>query len=405
MHLIKEKISDILADSTVYGVPKLFQSKRVLFKFFWLAFLFMGSVASAYYIWDAVNSYYDYEVITKIESVYEQPMLFPTISFCPYTQRSFDNKSLASILNQCSFNLDQSCQSNPERYFERFKTFRGDCFRFNSGQNMSGQAIPFFYSTIGGKDDSFHLNLKNNPPIQLWIHLVSLPPKFGYYNNHLGNTILLAPFAETQLIVNKIEETRLGLPYNECYHDDELSSFPGNQTIIYFITQTINETYKHTNCLGLCFDVYYINENPCNCENTSLGNVWQDCFVNFDKSNLTGCTYTNKFNFFKEPIQDKCKEYCPFECDSIKYSVNSYSTYRSETRFFVYFESLRYTFINQSPKTKEFDLLSNIGGILGLFIGISFVTLFEIVELFIEILFIIYEQKNTNKIIQVNPIQ
>ena len=401
MSKLKNNLSEMLSDSTAYGVPKLFHSKRLFFKLFWLVFLFMGSGASVYYIWDAIKSYYDFEVITKIESFYEQPMLFPTVSFCPYTSYAFNNKSLSSIIKQCSFNLDQSCQSNPDNYFERFKTFRGDCFRFNSGKNTSGQTIPFLYSTIGGKDDSFYVMFSSqNLGIQLWIHHVLLPPKFGYYNNHLGNTILLTPNAETQLILNKIEEKRLGLPYNQCYHDDEMIFFPGNKTIIDYIVRTINQSYRQTDCLQLCFDVYYMKENPCGCTNTSLGNVWNNCFVDFERSNLTGCTYKKKFSFFNQSIQNKCKEYCPFECDTIKYEVSSYSTYRIETRFSIYFESLKYTLIKQLRKQQEFDLLSNIGGIFGLFIGVSFVTLFEIAELFIEILFVFFKQKNTKRTIQ-----
>jgi hypothetical protein len=59
----------------------------------------------------------------------------------------------------------------------------------------------------------------------------------------------------------------------------------------------------------------------------------------------------------------------------------------------------------QIQKEKEFDLLSNIGGILGLFIGVSFVTLFEIGELLIEILLFIFKRKNNNKTVQVAPIR
>ncbi len=51
------------------------------------------------------------------------------------------------------------------------------------------------------------------------------------------------------------------------------------------------------------------------------------------------------------------------------------------------------------PKTKIFDFISNIGGILGLFIGSSFVTLFEIGELLIEISFILTKK---NEIIKRN---
>ena len=41
-----------------------------------------------------------------------------------------------------------------------------------------------------------------------------------------------------------------------------------------------------------------------------------------------------------------------------------------------------------------FDLVSNIGGILGLFIGVSFLSFIEIFELIFEVLFILAERKN-----------
>ena len=152
MQKLNEIISELLSDSTAYGLAKIFKRKKLFFKLFWLTFFLMGSGTSVYYICDAITGYFEYEVITKIENKYEQPMLFPTISICPYANNAFDNKSLDLIVKQCSFNLNQSCQSNLENYFEQFKTYKGDCLRFNSGKNMSGHAIPFFYSTIGDRD-------------------------------------------------------------------------------------------------------------------------------------------------------------------------------------------------------------------------------------------------------------
>jgi len=226
--------------------------------------------------------------------------------------------------------------------------------------------------------------------MRIWIHGVSFPLELDYYNNHLGNTILVSPNAETQLIINKISDKKLGLPYNSCY--DDLSLFPGNKTVIDYI-KSKNETYRQTNCFELCFQVFYMNNNSCNCSKTSIGNVWQDCFTKQENLNQSGCTYINKLNFFKDPIQNKCKDYFPLECETVWYSVNSYSTYRNETRFFVYFESLKFTSISQIPKQKEFDLLSKVGGILGLFIGVRFITVFEIVELMFEADLIISRKK------------
>jgi len=344
------------------------RKKRIFYKLVWLTFVIISSGLSFYLGLDVTKRYLNYEVITKIESKYEQPMLFPTVSFCPYVYKDFNNKSLNKIIKKCWFNLDRSCELNPNNYFERFHSFRGDCFRFNSGKNMSGQTIPFLYSTIGGKDDSFFLKLEKNLGLMVWIHQVSLPPRFASYNDHLGNMIYVSPYSKTQLIVNKLEEKKLGLPYNQCY--DDLNLFSGNKTIINYITKSLNETYVQTNCLEICYDIFYINNDPCNCSNTSVNNVWQDCFINLEKSNKSGCIYNNKLDFFKESVLNKCKEYCPLECNSISYSVNfNILTGLEETMFTVYFASLKYTIISEMAKETEIYLISNVCGIFGLLFG------------------------------------
>jgi hypothetical protein len=63
----------------------------------------------------------------------------------------------------------------------------------------------------------------------------------------------------------------------------------------------------------------------------------------------------------------------------------------------VYYNDLKYTQISQIPKTNIIDLISNLGGILGLFIGISFLTFGELAELIMEIMFILFEDRNKYK--------
>uniref|UniRef100_A0A1I7ZP24 Amiloride-sensitive sodium channel subunit alpha n=1 Tax=Steinernema glaseri TaxID=37863 RepID=A0A1I7ZP24_9BILA len=52
----------------------------------------------------------------------------------------------------------------------------------------------------------------------------------------------------------------------------------------------------------------------------------------------------------------------------------------------VYFEELNYQSIMETPAMDIFDLLSNIGGTLGLYVGMSFLTLGEFFELFLKCL-------------------
>ena len=391
---MKKNIAFLLSESTAYGLPRIFKTERLHLKIFWLIFFILGSLASGWYIWDAVMSYLDYEIITKIESVYEQPMPFPTVSICPFYGGNVFNTSLNDIIDICIFHLDNSCQTYPDNYFERIYTESGYCLRFNSGKNVSGHTIQFQNSTIGGKDDSLFLKFKLNISLIIWIHDALSPPKNSFHNYN-GNYILVSPFTMTHLIVNKVVEEKLGLPYNHCYKD--VNTFPLNKTIIdYILSQNI--AYKQTNCLELCFDVYYLNENPCNCTNTTLGNVFIECHKTFDNYNTSGCTFKNRINFFKQKVVDKCQQYCPLECDTLLYTVqDNVMIGLNYSSLSIHYESLKYTKISQIPKEKEFDLISSIGGLFGLFIGVSFVTLFEIAELFIEILFNFYSNKKIRK--------
>ena len=50
------------------------------------------------------------------------------------------------------------------------------------------------------------------------------------------------------------------------------------------------------------------------------------------------------------------------------------------SRMFVYFETLQYTVVEQHPSMSLVELLSNIGGQLGLYLGASLITLMEIID-------------------------
>ena len=117
--------------------------------------------------------------------------------------------------------------------------------------------------------------------------------------------------------------------------------------------------------------------------------------------------------FRKKDQIEKCSEYCPLECESINYKINNYfettpdsgnisfttksnyyfhnfSTYDQVNKHFivlyVYYKSLGYKMILENPKTEMFNFISNIGGILGLFLGISFLSFIEIFEIIYEVI-------------------
>ena len=189
---IKNEIKNMAIGSTAYGVPNLFRSKRLLNKVFWLFFLVASSAVSCVYVYLSIIDYYKFDVVTLIETVYEQPTEFPTVTFCSYNGL-FNNYSLNQLIskNTSRFGYDFSIGMETDQHFSEFTSQElGRCFRFNSGLNMNNDTIPIKNSTIGGRDDFFWLEINapfsclENCRIVVWIHNKSAPPKIEQRNNH-----------------------------------------------------------------------------------------------------------------------------------------------------------------------------------------------------------------------------
>jgi len=150
--------------------------------------------------------------------------------------------------------------------------------------------------------------------------------------------------------------------------------------------------------------------------------------MNFKYNEMNPCNQSYESDIFFFSSKSKCVEkflknednnelcvnqYCPLECDSFKYDIIlqtvmeagsgkintkksstnyvGFNTYENLSRTFhalrVYYEGLEYTLIKQQPRTELFSLISNLGGILGLFLGFSFISVLEIFEVVAELLF------------------
>ena len=146
-----------------------------------------------------------------------------------------------------------------------------------------------------------------------------------------------------------------------------------------------------------------MEENPCNC---SLDSYDQDIFASCNSKDYNYCSfdYEQKFEL---NVNNLCNDYCPLECDSFVYEINHFSqniltsgpingdffhtefnTFENVSKSFlgiyVYLEDLKYTLISQQPKFQIFDLISNIGGLFGLFLGMGLLSFAELFEIIIE---------------------
>ena len=200
------------------------------------------------------------------------------------------------------------------------------------------------------------------------------------------------------IALTKTNSTNLPLPYNNCYNKDSMKS-----TNLTNEMRRLNMTYDRGNCFTLCFqktiietlgcfDMRYprlFNASPCNTK---------DLFLRIEKVQIN---------------DEDCQMECPFDCNTIIYDVSiSYASFpnynsfkiinrtkyeflsgyfpngsfdyldlqRSTVGFFIYYDPLTVTMITQTPSISFPELVSNAGGTLGVFIGISLLSFVELLE-------------------------
>jgi acid-sensing ion channel, other len=234
------------------------------------------------------------------------------------------------------------------------------------------------------------------------------------------NPIRLTPGLNTELKIKRIFKETLPYPYSNCIKD--VSSSYNSLLVKNILTKT-NSLYRQKDCFNLCQSRYMINK--CNL-NVSLGFTWE---VNWGIDNKFPCANNANIEFLKKNLNDLCLNDCPTECDSIEFSIdvmtskfpsqayalqlmnnskiisNYPSGYNitlddlreSMVQFNVYYTDFEYTKISQIPKQQFTDIVSNLGGLLGLFIGMSFLSFGEFIEVIVEVLLIFCEKKNQVK--------
>ena len=300
--------------------------------------------------------------------------------------------------------LTDNWQNHIQKYID---SWYGNCYRFNSGFNMTKQKIPLKNLKRSGQNDGFKLEFYLDPKREIgemlvFIHNHTMTP--STINN---KAYYISSSCKNNIIVKKKIDIKLDSPFNDCYKN--ASNSESNKTLIDFI-QNKNRTYTQNECIELCINLVFNETNNCN------ATLKYDLEVTLETIIITEARLQDKIQCIQKFMDDFnkldiCENYCPLECDSYTYDIREsvqpilgsgdlspnflypeFLTFKNFTRTFfsinVYFEDLKYTLITQQSKYEIFDLISNIGGIIGLLLGFSFISFLEIFEVIAEIIFV-----------------
>jgi len=401
----KKSIKEILSASSLAYLLSPFRSKRLLIKIIWSLFLVLFLFGSNYYVILSILDYLKYETTTSIQTIYEQEAEFPTISICSRYESAAEIKILDFWFNNKEQSIDKDLQVNNDSSF-------GKCYRFNSGgKNNKNETIFIKKSEKSGFDDGFQLSFYSNTSFDYGRFIISIHNYTQIPRTIYNKGYFISSGNYNFFIIKRIFDKKLEQPYNSCLKD--LSKFEFNQTVIEYLKK-INHDYTQKECITVCRNLKYNETNTCGCCLDSLeDDIFNKCYYNTDNLTLRECvdTFMGNFNVGLCHL-----EYCPLECDSFEYDITFYTesilsagnispdnkdlfsnfeTYENVSKTFfsinVYYDDLKYTLISQQPKIELFDLISNLGGILGLFIGFTFISLLEIIEILAELIYVYFD--------------
>ena len=241
---------------------------------------------------------------------------------------------------------------------------------------------------------------------------------------------------EASIIVNRVFDSQLEYPYNDC--KSNLANLDDFDSEFYKEIIKSNTTYTQLSCFQACIQSKMISNCKCYSPYFLKLNGTKSCATINDS--LCGMKTIKDMTYDVIP---KCSPLCPLQCDSIKYSLSKSNSFfpnpkyafeiqnyfNQNSKYFkeraskpldsiklsyqelnnsivavnVYYDELTYTRVSQSPKMSFEDLLSNVGGTLGLFIGISFLSFAEIFEILFQVIFILFEKNEKSS--SIAPLQ
>lgn len=324
--------------------------------------------------------------------------------------------TIDEMLLSCSFNQIK-CDLNEFEWFYDYNL--GNCYTYNNQKSLFNN-LSFKEINKGGINHGLQLELyvgdtnatkyTSRSGIQLTIHNQSLLPDSD-------DGLYISTGFETNVLIDRLFMYKLDSPYSSCIKNivGKSTSISGLYKDAIANTRHSFGEYNQKYCIKLCYQNYV--ETSCNCSVASLPRINSKLKICYNKRELN-CMIDRRDIFYSKHVYNICNLYCPLECDSIKYiSITSTAQYPSQwyskllkqykqliktnndnyeiikmntLKMNIFYDDLVFTVSNELPAIRVQDELAKIGGQFGLFIGISFLSMVELLEILFEIIILLF---------------
>ena len=343
------------------------------------------------------------------------------------------NKTQAQVtaLGYTIKDMLMSCQFNARRCnhtdFTLLPTLQyGNCYQFNTKSmrrtKNGGPKYGFKFELFVGEATLDYQVVKSSG-IRVYVHNVSMEPVIA------NEGIYVSTGTETDIVISQTSYNRLDTHTHNCIQTTtSLTEFDSD-----YYRRTIRTygVYSQKYCFLICYNDYIVLN--CNCSSVEF-------FRHDDSRGMTNiddarCLNYKSGEFYSnDSLMNACYASCPQECNTTEYGLQvSFADYPTEfyaslvkaffvhhrdrypSRFFnfgsraelkrsalavnIYYRDTSFMLIEDSlAKTVE-QLIADVGGLLGLWIGASLLSIVEVFELALELVkMIVNNNKKVNNV-------
>ncbi len=355
-----------------------------MLKILWTILILTSFSVGFYNIADLTDGFYKYEVITNVKRITEKNFTFPAITICAnglmkrsyfkndsFIESKYDN--FYDNLSMRNFFLEGGFRNEAlDKKLEYFKIpqYEFICIRYNGATNQqlininrTNERLYFLLNSTYTQtiEENGYINVYKYFDVSFYAYVED-----NYLNWFSLNCLILKTGKGNWCTIIKAEtEEKLAEPYSNCKN------------------LTSNKRYQQMNCIESC--IFKKMGNIFNCTLDGL----------FKIHGLKECPKRDYYFTVKKEFSEDCENECPQSCESLKFSSQlaqfDYTDYdvallNNETMINLLVSDLSSLKISQIPKKTTFEFVSaDIGGALGLFMGISFLNLIELFEFIAEI--------------------
>lgn len=353
------------------GYSKLLRTYNPFKKLFAIAWIIALVAGCLIFVRGNIYGFLEYGVVTEIKNQEQETLIFPAVTICLQTlnytvdsdgypnRRWMVSQNLSMVLKMCTFE-QEPCSFEDFEYFQLFFAFFNanlNCYKFNSGKNASNHEIQLQQSTQFGGFSGLTLTLNLESKRQFIMYFVGDNKVRPIYTQL---TKIAQPAKIMFVDIKKTVDIKLPEPHGRCV--DDITSETSHLTKK-IIEQDIAYTQKY--CYDLCLNEYATKNDI-----TQYSAYMQLLF------NYSG----------------NCSQYCPLECHQVTFAENKNHLdfdegINNQLMVNFFYPENKYTEIRQSEKTTWADIVSNTGGVLGLFLELSFISAYRFISGLFGILF------------------